>query len=287
MREYFKYYIFIFLLIFSSCTDNPFFSDQDFSSDKLSIKGKIELDHAADNGNVYVWLEGLDVSTYTNNAGVFNLKLKSPSSLPGGAAAWNGLFKLYYYVSNYKYEYSSVLIRNGKVEYGEYDVNDRGEINQTIQLNEILGISTNITPQRISLDFLKGQEIDILFEYYDYPVSIETYEPQNEYSACVIFRKIGFPNSDALFLLVNYTEYRTIDFLSSINWVTRLGGGEAWAIHPIPIESGEYEIIPYLIIHQDGLPEELLLSISTHYNTFTTEYLKLPFKWQPAVFTVE
>jgi len=277
--------VFVFLQL--SCTDNPFFSDKDFSSDKLVIKGKVELSHSSDYSGVYVWLEGLNVSTYTNSDGQFNLKLSSPVSLPGGAAAWNGVFKLYYYVANYRYEFSSVLIRNGKVEYGNYDVNNSSNINKTIQLTEILGIRTTISPSSTTHGYLKGQTINLYFDTHGYSVSVDTFEPQNPYSACVIFRKIGDPNTKAIFVLANINEYKRLELFGSINWETRLGGGDGWDIQPIPVESGDYEVIPYIIIHQDDLPEELLLSISEYYDTFTSEYLKLPFKWQVDTLIVE
>ena len=270
-----------------SCTDNPFFTDKDFSSDKLVIKGKVELSHSSDYSGVYVWLEGLNVSTYTDSEGQFNLKLSSPVSLPGGAAAWNGVYKLYYYVANYRFEFSSVLIRNGKVEYGNYDVNDNGTINKTIQLTEILGIRTTISPSSTTLGYLKGQTINLYFDTHGHTVSIDTFEPQNPFSACIIFRKIGDPNTKAVFILANINVFNTVYLIGAVDWETKLGGGEAWAIQPIPLEAGDYDVIPYLLIQQDGLPEELFLSISEYYDTFTAEYLKLPFKWQLDTFTVE
>jgi len=284
-----KIAIIIILIVFLqlSCTDNPFFTDKDFSSDKLTIKGKVELSNSLDHSDVYVWMEGLNASAYTNSDGKFNLKLPSPASLPGGAAAWNGVYKLYYYVANYRFEFSSVLIRNGKVEYGNYDVDIGGNINKTIQLTELLGIRTKITPSSTTLGYLQGQTINLYFDTHGYSVSIDTFEPQNPYSACAIFRKTGNPNTKAIFVIANIVAYNTLNFTGAIEWETKLGGGEAWAIQPIYLKPGDYEVIPFILIQQNGLPEELLLSISEYYNTFTAEYLKLPFKWQIDIFTVE
>jgi hypothetical protein len=56
---------------------------------------------------------------------------------------------------------------------------------------------------------------------------------------------------------------------------------------PIPIESGEYEVIPFLVIDQEGLPKELLHSISRYYDVFSNEYLELPFIWDVDTFRVK
>jgi hypothetical protein len=70
----------------------------------------------------------------------------------------------------------------------------------------------------------------------------------------------------------------------------QLGGTNEMGIKnmdPISIESGLYEVVPFLVIEQEGLPEELLLSISPYYDSFSAEYLKLPFKWDVDTFKVK
>ena len=67
----------------------------------------------------------------------------------------------------------------------------------------------------------------------------------------------------------------------------KLGGGEVSDIEPIPAESGNYEIVPFVLIEQEGLPEELLLSLSEYYKVFSSEYLKIPFKWEADTFKVK
>ena len=81
--------------------------------------------------------------------------------------------------------------------------------------------------------------------------------------------------------MANINVFNTVYLFGAVDWETKLGGGEAWAIQPIPLEAGDYEVIPYLLIQQDGLPEELFLSISEYYDTFTAEYLKLPLSFSP------
>ncbi len=277
----------VILFVYLSCTDNPFFSDQEFWSDKLVIRGNVELNKSSDNSGVYVWLEGLNASTYTKSDGQFELKLPSPASLPGGATAWNGVYNLYYYLANYEYEFSSVLIRNGKVEYGNNDVDISGNIRDRIQLRELLGIKTTISPCSTKHNYIRGQFIEISFETNGKSVYVETFVPVNNWSGCIIFKKIDAPYSLSIFVLANSNEFKTINLSGAEILNMKLGGGEVWNIEPIPAESGDYEIVPFLLIEQEGLPEELLLSLSEYYNVFSSEYLKIPFKWEADTFIVK
>jgi len=177
-------------VVYLSCTDNPFFEDTDFLSDKLVIKGTVELDQSEDASGVYVWLEGLNVSTYTNSEGKFELHLASPSALPGGATAWNGQYTLYYYLMNYSPDTSAILIRNGKVEFGKLGVDNTGHISKTIKLNQILGIKTEIDPSSQEKHTIFRQKVDLTFMTYGDRVRIWTYVPMDANSGCVIFRRL-------------------------------------------------------------------------------------------------
>ena len=273
--------------VYVSCTDNPFFTDQEFWSDKLVVRGNVELNNSSDNSGVYVWLEGLNASTYTKSDGQFELKLPSPASLPGGATAWNGVYNLYYYLANYEYEFSSVLIRNGKVEYGNNDVDISGNIKHRIQLRKLLGIKTTISPCSTRVNYVRRQKIEVSFTTYDKSVYVETFVPVNDLSGCIIFKNIDNPYSLSIFVLANSNEFKTIKISGSEVLNMKLGGGEVSDIEPIPAESGDYEIVPFVLIEQEGLPEELLLSLSEYYKVFSSEYLKIPFKWEADTFIVK
>ncbi len=278
-------YLFIVIAVSSvylSCTDNPFFEDTDFLSDKLIIRGKVELDQSDDASGVFVWLEGLNVHTYTKFNGEFELHLNSPALLPGGASAWNDEYKLYYYLANYKYETSSILIRNGKVEYGKLDVDNNGRIQKNIKLTELLGIRTTISPCSIKTNTIFKQKVDLYFTIHFETVRLATYVPLDETSGCVIFKRLDAPQALSVFVLANKNTLRSIDITTSQVWNMQLGGINEMGVKdmdPVPIESGLYEVIPYFVIEQTGLPDGLLQSISPYYKTFSAEYLKLPFKW--------
>jgi len=273
-----------------SCTDNPFFEDTDFLSDKLIIKGTIELDQSDDPGGVYVWLEGLNVSTHTNSDGQFELHLDSPSALAGGATAWNGEYLLYYYLANYDITTSSILIRNGKVEFGKRDVDNSGNINKKIILTELLGIKTTISPCSTKTNSIFKQKVELAFIYHGEAVRIQTYIPLDASSGCVIFRRLDNVQTLSKFVLASRNDLNRVFIRDSDVWNMQLGDTNEMGIKnmdPIPIESGLYQVVPFILIEQEEVPEELLESISPHYNTFSAEYLKIPFKWDVDTFEVK
>jgi len=65
------------------------------------------------------------VSVRTDKRGNFILTLPSPQLQPGGGLT--GSYKIYYYVANYEYAVSTVLIRNGRFEYNSEDINKEGK----------------------------------------------------------------------------------------------------------------------------------------------------------------
>ena len=88
----------------------------------------------------------------------------------------------------------------------------------------------------------------------------------------------------------NKNTLKTVDISAPQVWNMQLGGTDETGIkdwEPQPIDSGEYEVIPFLVIEQEGLPKELLHSISPYYDVFSAEYLKVPFKWEVDTFKVK
>jgi len=100
----------------------------------LIVEGKVRLSDNSDPSNVFIWLEGLNISTYTDEAGEFILNIPPPQFQPGGGMS--GDFRLFYYVGNYKCTSSSVVIRDGYIDCGVGDVDSEGNVNEIIILTK-------------------------------------------------------------------------------------------------------------------------------------------------------
>ncbi|MGH7453286.1 MAG: hypothetical protein ACRENG_18195, partial [bacterium] len=87
------------LAVLSGCTSNPFGNDK-ISSEKRKVSGTVGLADQANAKDIYVWLAGFNVSTYTNEQGGFEINLP-PKPAQSANGAVSGIFSLYFYMANY------------------------------------------------------------------------------------------------------------------------------------------------------------------------------------------
>jgi len=274
--------IFVILLTLM-CSSNPIFKDEDSSSQRI-VKGTVRLSDNSDPSHVFIWLEGLNVSTVTDESGEFILQIPPPQSQPGGGMS--GDFRLFAYVANYAFASLSVVIRDGYIQYDAGDVNSGGSLNDIIVLRKLLDIKTEIAPSEITeIDSLRLSLSVTLVPNYP-PVKVQTYKnPEDNWLTRMIFREISNPIDNAVLhaaggILV------TENIRNPLIWHM---GIKAWWLSPRlyrTLEPGVYDVIPYLRIVQDELPDELIKSVGENADSFHHDYLRIPFRWDIAQLTV-
>ena len=273
-----KNFIFI-VLIYSlfTCTQNPFFEDENRPDQRLTILGNVNLEQEQEHSDTFIWLEGIGASTRTDSLGNFKLELPAPETLPGGALAWTGKYKLYFYQSNFRFDTVSVFLRNGQVEYGTSIVDSKGKLINDISLFKLALIDVIVSP-----DVIDPARIDSIFVTVKvkplFPsIRIITYLKDERLIGSLFFQNL---HKDYTFSSI-YLNKQATYFDNNIS--RELGG--SIGIDFIP-ESGFYKVVPYFRIVQENLPDELSDSISKYVKTFTIEYLKLPIKINSNVFKV-
>ena len=88
------YVIFLFL---GSCEDNPFFGDDKIP--EREITGTVSLQFSENHSEIYVWLEGTELITQTDENGGFKMPLPTPSAQGTGSIV-TGTYQLYLYLAN-------------------------------------------------------------------------------------------------------------------------------------------------------------------------------------------
>lgn len=259
----------ICLVILSGCTNNPFFGGDDYPANQLAIKGNVQLQNTTDHSGIYIWLEGVNAFTYTDSSGDFKLNLPSPESLPGGASAYSGVFHLYYFMSNYRFDSLSVLLRSGEVEFGEKAIDNKGNVIDKIVLPKLLTITTSVSPNIISLsEYPPNLKVTINVEPTAYGADVEAYfTNDNKIGAFLFARKDSILLSYPYILPTSAPQEQFLNFPVSAT--------DTVSVH-LPI--GEYEIVPFLRIKQQGIPDDLITSISEFAYTMTHQYLYVPIK---------
>jgi hypothetical protein len=275
LHHLFILYLFFSFLVFNKCTDNPFFGETEISAN--TIRGKVNLDNKLKPEGIFVWFEALDINTRTDENGQFTLNIPPPNKQPGEGI--DGIYDLYFYVSNYRLHSVKIAFLNGNVQFSEQSLNNDGELNQTIVLHEILRITTSISSGQVSEAGEKTTLAIFTVNAKQEPILVtcnfsnELFPGDPEYMSGYLI------DSNGKFMKFLKKENRS-SRTSSIQ-VTKTGGElkpVLISLDPGELTSGEYEVVPYLFIRQDNLPSGLLESIGSNVQNYSLSFLKVPMK---------
>jgi len=267
----------ISLSIFTGCLSNPFGED-DIDSGNRKIGGRVQLSDGLDPEGVYVWLEGINIGTHTDAEGDFALTLPTPAS-QNSAGGLTGIFDVYFYVANYNLVVKPVAVQNGTFIYSNGELNSEGDFQRDIFMSRSLQIKVTLVPDTI--DITNGSLLRTVVELQAVQGQVRVFWPLTvgDYLAPLLFRN---KDTEELFVLNNTiagleggpgvdSERMTIDsrprareFIASID--------------PGELTAGDYEVIPYLFIENDAVPDELLESIVDNMNEIDADYLDFPIK---------
>jgi hypothetical protein len=265
--------------IFFACEESPLNGDID-NLPNLEIRGRIALSDAGNPEGIYVWMEDTPLSTVTNRDGDFVLAL--PSTASSNVLYSNGLFNLYFYIANYKLISTPVTVRNGKFLYSHGEVNDRGELINTLFMERLLNIATLVEPSVVTSEY--SETIKVLVTLSAVRDSVEVVFPKmlgGELGA-ILFRDLDTgriiadaPAIDSGTRVVKKIGNEPETFSSSFDLKREL----------LPV--GRYEVIPYFFIEQANMPAGLLKSISQKAEEIGPDFLKIPFRRDGGLFAIQ
>ena len=264
------------LLTLISCTENPFGGEKKMAN--RTISGRVKLDKvdfypSGYHNGVLVWSEGLGLQATTDIDGSFELTLPASSESSSGAIT-DGDYTLQFFIGNYKLSSVTITFAAGQVVNDEKVINLEGELRRDVTLTRLAGVHTNvyppiitsgfdsdvitkvqITPDKTDIHFHLRKLVTRDFSIYTgllireadskklaYTVDIDTASIMKEY--------INRP-SQTLEFVFNYTD--------------------------VILPSGIYEVIPYLVLDREDVPEPILNTLGSGYDSFSQNYFKYPF----------
>ena len=264
------------LLTLISCTENPFGGEKKMAN--RTISGRVKLDKvdfypSGYHNGVLVWSEGLGLQATTDIDGSFELTLPASSESSSGAIT-DGDYTLQFFIGNYKLSSVTITFAAGQVVNDEKVINLEGELRRDVTLTRLAGVHTNvyppiitsgfdsdvitkvqITPDKTDIHFHLRKLVTRDFSIYTgllireadskklaYTVDIDTASIMKEY--------INRP-SQTLEFVFNYTD--------------------------VNLPSGIYEVIPYLVLDRGDVPEPILNTLGSGYDSFSQNYFKYPF----------
>jgi hypothetical protein len=196
-----------------------------------------------------------------------------PPSGGNGSTPSGGVFDLYFYLANYKLSSAKVVIQNEGFLYGQGDLDAGGRLFGTRRLAKLLHIRTQAFPSNIA-------------ENYAGPVDILMTLQATLDSVTVILPKVVGGLLGGIVLVKKETSeafYSVPDVDANTRLITRIGTEpRSWRmvlnIARGQFPPGHYEIIPFMLVEQEEVPEALLQSLGPNVEGISADFLKIPFK---------
>ena len=267
----------ITVLTLCTCTKNPFHNNGSVS-DHYSIKGSVELDDGENPESLYVWLEIINIGTWTDTTGQFSLTLPSTGSSEGGQ---NGQFSLCAYAVNYQHASTMVTILDGQFVPGENGLDDKGNLRTPLTLDKRLQISTAVKPSFLELPANQMVEVTITLNPLDQQVTVQS-------RRAIVNRATAYTG---LFIVNENGEVAHKEDIESARMAEEPIGinVKTWVISmdasSSNLSSGEYSVVPYMLVKSD-VPLGLLESMGKELLEFSDDYLRLPMKRKDGTITI-
>ena len=239
-------------LFFWACTSNPFWEDQ--PTKKLNISGTVTLENRETDVPVYVWIEDLGFSGYTDADSKFSIDI---SGLETGDGSFTGDVRIFYYVHNYLAQHSILNITGGRLASSQTDFDQDGILLQPVVLEKLASFDLNCDNSwsRAAGDSFRVKlEISIM----DHDIGILSNVKSIDHD---------YITSGVMFYLSTqeeiYFDQNNIDFLMQYELDSGTLATWTFTIGPedITAPSGDYYIRPWFVIHQDHVPDALFQSL--------------------------
>ena len=272
---------FALCLSFYRCTSNPFGGDDQISSGNAKIHGALQLNDNASPAGVCVWLEGFDISSYTNTSGNFEMTLPPPSS-QGSTGGVSGVFSLYFYLANYKLESAQVVTRNGAFVYSSGDIGANGEVIGPQVLTKFLRIKTAVTPASVPVNFPSSINVQVTLEAIDDSVTVVFPKSVGGVLGGVLLKPTG---SEQVFVVQALPGVVSND-ITIVGKTRPHTRGMNFSLQQTPLPPAAYQVVPYLLVRHEAIPSRLIASLGANVEALGPNYLNIPFQREGGQFTV-
>lgn len=266
-----------------NCTDSPL--DEKISGQPRQISGFVDIVEEDEDNDTFVWLEGFEIGTRTQEDGSFELEI--PNSLSNGLhTGLNGIYHLYFYIANYAIETVEIVIRDGKIVYGEGGLTDLGDLREPVKMRKILNVRTIVEPKSVQRSYRGPMNVMVTLQAPQ--DTIEVIYPKSVgglLGAILILEKstqnvfIDIPDVGA--------EFRDLETVGpepkSRRMVFSINGADFRALDLLP---GDYKVIPYFLVVHDNLPQALLETIGPNVEELNESFLRIPYIREGGDFSV-
>jgi hypothetical protein len=276
----------IFLLIsLFSCTSNPFWDDS--GTIEMKITGKVITENNQTNVPVSVWLETFDLYTTTDSVGYFSISINNSQTSYG---SMNGPVNLYLYIHNYELDSVTVYFTNGMFSKEQTDFSEDGELLNPVEMKKILSGEVILHFNKNSIQTRDTLRVSFNLETHS-AVSIDTYkyilqEDGSDFHSGLFFRSLTDNETVTIYRFTGTNQFGNSVDDQLRNLAYEKDESITWTYYllsdSLNLSSGDYEVLPYLLIRHDQIPIGL---IDAHGGdsvlTLSAYFLDLPFDILP------
>ena len=272
--------IILLLISFFSCTSNPFWEDS--PTIEMKITGEVLTENNQTNVPVSVWLETFDLYTTTDSVGYFSFSITN-SQTPNGSM--NGPVNLYFFIHNYELDSVTAYFTNGMFSKEQTNFSEDGELLNPVEMKKILSGDVILHFNKNSIQTRDTLRVSFNLETHS-AVSIDTYkyilqEDGSDFHSGLFFRSLT-DNETITIYRFNGTDQsgnsvedklRNLTYVEneSITWTYYLLSDS------LNLSSGDYEVLPYLLVRQDQIPNGLIEALGGGSEfTLSAYFLDLP-----------
>jgi hypothetical protein len=263
------------LALLNQCTDNPF-SNTDISLPGSTIRGTVELSDSSSPDGVYVWLEGFNFGTFTDQNGRFHFKLPSPKSQAGTGVTGN--FAIYFYLANFDLAIHNIVLRNGELDYVHSRIHENGELRSSVYLSKFLDIETKIEPTSVDLSYNGPIAVQLTLRALEDTVLVRIPDKLQGPLAILMTQKVS-PNQNYFEIVVTHPFALNANMVADTITVVPKVWLAGFSMSPGRFPKGKYKIVPYFLIDpKSSLPAEMLNNLGRNIDRPVSEFLKNPTK---------
>ena len=271
----------IFLLIsFFSCTSNPFWEDS--PTIEMKITGEVLTENNQTNVPVSVWLETFDLYTTTDSVGYFSFSITN-SQTPNGSM--NGPVNLYFFIHNYELDSVTAYFTNGMFSKEQTNFSEDGELLNPVEMKKILSGDVILHFNKNSIQTRDTLRVSFNLETHS-AGSIDTYkyilqEDGSDFHSGLFFRSLTDNETVTIYRFngIDQSGNSVEDKLRNLTYVEN--ESITWTYYllsdSLNLSSGDYEVLPYLLVRQDQIPNGLIEALGGDSAfTLSAYFLDLP-----------
>ena len=270
----------VFLARFSGCTWNPFGEDE-ISSGHRQIRGTVQLHDGSSPEGVYVWLDGFNIGDYTDGTGQFKLILPAESS-HGSSSVVSGIYSVYFYIANYGLDSAQVVVQDGEFVYSRGDINKDGKLYAPMVMRSFLRINTSVEPLSVSANYTGNIEVKVTLTAMIDSATVVVPKSIGGMLGAILLKKSD-SQTVTIFTSAPYIETRAAILVGKVGRTI----GMTFNFINRSLGPGTYEVVPYLLIAHEPIPEDLMESLGPNAEELGPDYLNIPFRREGGQFDVK